>query len=61
MERVETDLFQHLVTVIMYLNKNGVPLEEVRYMIEMKLDHAFDMYDNIRDAYNDTIRKFRGL
>ena len=45
----------------MYLNKNGVRLDVVRKMIETKIDHAFEAYDNIRDRYDDVIDKFRGV
>ena len=58
---VEQRLLNEVLTVVMYLNKNGVRLDVVRKMIETKIDHAFEAYDNIRDRYDDVIDKFRGV
>ena len=58
---VEQRLLNEILTVVMYLNKNGVRLDMVRDMIETKIDHAFEAYENIRYKYDDVIDKFRGV
>ncbi len=58
---VEQRLLNEILTVVMYLNKNGVRLDMVRDMIETKIDHAFDAYEKIRDKYDDVVNGFRGF
>ena len=58
---VENRLLNEILTVVMYLNKNGVPLNVVHDMIDSKVEHAFDAYEKIRDEYDDIIHGFRGF
>ena len=58
---VENHFFTEILSVIMYLNKNGLRVDRVRDMINFKIDCAFVEYERIRDLYNDTINRFRGL
>ena len=38
LDKCEERLFEELLGVILYLNKNGIPLDSVREMILMKVD-----------------------
>jgi NTP pyrophosphatase (non-canonical NTP hydrolase) len=51
LDKCEERLFDELLGVILYLNKNGIPLDSVREMILMKVDTAFIAYEehNLRD------------
>ena len=51
LDKCEERLFEELLGVILYLNKNGIPLDSVREMILMKVDEAFIAYEehNLRD------------
>ena len=45
LDKCEERLFEELLGVILYLNKNGIPLDSVREMILMKVDEAFIAYE----------------
>ena len=42
---VERELFNKLVSVILYLNVNGMRIDTIKEMIGLKVDEAFKMYE----------------
>ena len=44
LEKAEQELFETILTMILYLNKNGIRLDAVRDMIQMKVEDAFAQY-----------------
>ena len=44
LEKAEQELFETIFTMILYLNKNGIRLDAVRDMIQMKVEDAFAQY-----------------
>ena len=42
----EQELFETIISVILYLNKNGTRLDRVREMIQMKVEDAFSQYQS---------------
>lgn len=57
--KVETQFLTDAVTVIMYLNKNGVRLNLVRQILDMKIQHAFDKYEKMCEELDDVLGQFR--
>jgi len=45
LEKCEQDLFETLMTLILYLNSNGMNLDGIKEMIDMKIKNAFEMYE----------------
>ena len=52
LEKAEQSLFEEIMAVILYLNKNGIELSAVREMIDMKVADAFNQYPKLSDAYD---------
>ena len=48
LEKAEQELFETIISMILYLNKNGIRLDAVREMIQMKVDYAFSQYQGGR-------------
>ena len=50
---VEQVLFNELISVILYLNVNGMHIDRVKQMIGLKVEHAFEKYEseNIRERF----------
>ena len=44
LEKAEQELFETIISIILYLNKNGIRLDAVREMIQMKVEDAFAQY-----------------
>ena len=44
LEKAEQELFEIIISIILYLNKNGIRLDAVREMIQMKVEDAFAQY-----------------
>ena len=44
LEKAEQELFETIISIILYLNKNGILLDAVRDMIQMKVEDAFAQY-----------------
>ena len=44
LEEAEQELFETIISMILYLNKNGIRLDAVREMIQMKVEDAFAQY-----------------
>ena len=45
LEKCEQDLFETLMSLILYLNSNGMNLDGIKEMIDMKIKNAFEMYE----------------
>ena len=60
LEKCEQELFEELLTVILFLNNNGIPLDSVREMILMKVDRAFIAYEEnkVRDRFRKDFEKW---
>ena len=44
LEKAEQELFETIFTMILYLNKNGIRLDAIREMIQIKVEDAFAQY-----------------
>ena len=44
LEKAEQEFFETIISMILYLNKNGIRLDAVREMIQMKVEDAFAQY-----------------
>ena len=44
LDKAEQEFFETTISVILYLNKNGIRLDAVREMIHMKVEDAFAQY-----------------
>ena len=44
LEKAEQEFFETIISMILYLNKNGIRLDRVREMIQMKIEDAFTQY-----------------
>jgi len=44
LKKAEQKLFETIISMILYLNKNGIRLDAVRDMIQMKVEDAFAQY-----------------
>tara|TARA_B100000586_G_scaffold114313_1_gene82383 strand:+ start:777 stop:983 length:207 start_codon:yes stop_codon:yes gene_type:complete len=52
----EQELFETIISVILYLNKNGTRLDRVREMIQMKVEDAFSQYPKLSEKYDEDLR-----
>ena len=52
----EQELFEIIISVILYLNKNGTRLDRVREMIQMKDEDAFSQYPKLSEKYDEDLR-----
>ena len=54
-QQAEQELFKELLSVILFLNKNGMALNMVYEMILKKVDRAFIAYEEnkIRDRFRE--------
>ena len=44
LEKAEQEFFETIISMILYLNKNGIRLDAVREMIHMIVEDAFAQY-----------------
>ncbi len=49
LEKAEQKLFETIISMILYLNKNGIRLDAVREMIQEKVEDAFDQYPRLAE------------
>jgi SRSO17 transposase len=49
LEKAEQEFFETIISMILYLNKNGIRLDAVREMIEMKVEDAFAQYPKLAE------------
>jgi hypothetical protein len=52
LEKAEQSFFGEVMSLILYLNKNGLELSAVREMIDMKIERAFSEYPKLSKAYD---------
>lgn len=55
--KAEQELFETIISMILYLNKNGIRLDAVREMIQMKVEDAFTQYPKLAEDYQWKNRK----
>ena len=58
LEEAEQELFETIISMILYLNKNGIRLDAVREMIQLKVEDAFAQYPKLAE---DCQWKNRGM
>ena len=56
LEKAEQKLFETIISMILYLNKNGIRLDAVREMIQMKVEDAFSQYPKLSEKYDVDLR-----
>ena len=49
LEEAEQELFETIISMILYLNKNGIRLDAVREMIQLKVEDAFAQYPKLAE------------
>ena len=49
LEKAEEEFFETIISMILYLNKNGIRLDAVREMIQMKVEDAFAQYPKLAE------------
>ena len=47
LDKAEQEFFETIISMILYLNKNGIRLDAVREMIQLKVEDAFDQYPKL--------------
>jgi len=55
LEKAEQEFFGTIISMILYLNKNGIRLDAVREMIEMKVEYAFTQYPKFRKRFDEDL------
>ena len=58
-QQAEQKLFEELLSVILFLNNNGMRLEIVKSLIYIKVDEAFSAYEelDLRKRFNEDFEK----
>ena len=51
LKKAEQELFETIISMILYLNKNGIRLDAVREMIQMKVEDAFAQYPKLAEDF----------
>ena len=49
LDKAEQEFFETIISMILYLNKNGIRLDAVREMIQMKVEDAFAQYPKLAE------------
>ena len=49
LEKAEREFFETIISMILYLNKNGIRLDAVREMIQVKVEDAFAQYPKLAE------------
>ena len=49
LDKAEQEFFETIISMILYLNKNGLRLDAVREMIQMKVEDAFAQYPKLAE------------
>jgi hypothetical protein len=49
LEKAEQEFFETIISMILYLNKNGIRLDAVREMIQVKVEDAFAQYPKLTE------------
>jgi hypothetical protein len=58
-QQAEQELFEELLSVILFLNNNGMRLEIIKSLIYIKVDEAFSAYEelDLRKRFNEDFEK----
>ena len=58
-QQAEQELFEELLSVILFLNNNGMRLDIVKSLIYIKVDEAFSAYEelDLRKRFNEDFEK----
>ena len=58
-QQAEQELFEELLSVILFLNNNGMRLDIVRSLIYIKVDEAFSAYEelDLRKRFKEDFEK----
>ena len=49
LDKAEQEFFETIISMILYLNKNGIRLDAVKEMIQMKVEDAFAQYPKLAE------------
>ena len=49
LEKAEQEFFETIISMMLYLNKNGIRLDAVREMIQLKVEDAFAQYPKLAE------------
>ena len=49
LDKAEQEFFETIISMILYLNKNGIRLDAVREMIQLKVEDAFSQYPKLAE------------
>ena len=52
LEKAEQDFFNILMALILYLNSNGMNLDGIKEMFDIKIRNAFEIYPGIKEKYD---------
>jgi len=52
LEKAEQDFFNTLMSLMLYLNSNGMNLDGIKEMFDMKIRNAFEIYPGIKEKYD---------
>ena len=52
LEKAEQDLFDMLMSVILFLNTSGMPMNNVKECISVKVKEAFERYPSLKETYD---------
>ena len=52
LEKAEQDFFNTLMALILYLNSNGMNLDGIKEMFDMKIRNAFEIYPVIKEKFD---------
>ena len=52
LEKAEQDVFDMLMSVILFLDTNGMPMDSVKECIYGKVKEAFDRYPSLKETYD---------
>ena len=61
LEKCEQELFEELLSVILFLNNNGMRLDIVKSLIYIKVDEAFSAYEelDLRKRFKEDFEKWK--
>jgi len=54
LEKAEQDFYHMLLSLILYLNSNGMNLDGIKEMFDMTIRDAFEEYPGIKEKFDNT-------
>ena len=54
LEKAEQDFYHMLLSLILYLNSNGMNLDGIKEMFDMTIRNAFEEYPGIKEKFDKT-------